>query len=101
MYCIDISDNSQDILPESGEVQSKHSEESFENMMTCLGLSERKPVPEPVVFLEANPLGSKYLQVDDPDASDVMSTLSEYTFVQVSCSLHGHSTAKRYFASCI
>ena len=44
--------------------------------MTCLGLSERKPVPEPVVFTEPNSLGSKYLQRDDADPGDIVSTLS-------------------------
>ena len=66
------------MLPDDADVTSSGgtAHESFESMMTCLGLSERKPVPEPVVFTEPNSLGSKYLQRDDADPGDIVSTLS-------------------------
>lgn len=31
--------------------------ENFESVMGTLGLSERKPVPDPIVFEETDPLG--------------------------------------------
>ena len=72
------SDETHDLLlPDDADVTSSGTaHESFESMMTCLGLSERKPVPEPVVFTEPNSLGSKYLQRDDADPGDIVSTLS-------------------------
>lgn len=33
--------------------------ERFENLMGRLGLSDRKPVPDPVAFDDLDPLGSK------------------------------------------
>lgn len=33
--------------------------ERFENLMGRLGLSDRKPVPDPVAFEDLDPLGSK------------------------------------------
>ena len=65
-----------DLLQEDFEM-SPCSAGKFETLMSCLGLTERKPVPEPVAFSEPNPLGDNFLG-DKEKSGDIMSSLSKF-----------------------
>ena len=52
------------------------SQETFESMLSRLGLSERKPLPDPVPFSECDPLGTT--SMGDVDSNDVMASIREF-----------------------
>ena len=52
--------------------------ETFESVMASLGLTERKPVPEPVKFDECDPLGHRDVQADVN--LDIVSSLSKFSY---------------------
>jgi hypothetical protein len=47
------------------------------NVMTRLGLTERKSSPDPIKFNENDPLGSKLMQNSKTNASTVIESLSK------------------------
>ena len=51
--------------------------ESFESIMGSLGLTERKPIPEPVHFGEADPLGNSTMATAGV-REDIITSLSKY-----------------------
>ena len=65
-----------DILPEDMDPKLQGLD-SFESSMGSLGLTERKPVPDPVRFTEPDPLGANVLQ-SGHQQHDVVASISEY-----------------------
>lgn len=63
-----------DLLPEemSGKLQGQ---ECFEKMMGSLGLSDRKPIPDPATFGPSDPLGMKTVSVSKDQ--DMVASLSK------------------------
>ena len=53
------------------------SADGYENVMTRLGLTERKSSPDPIKFNENDPLGSKLMQNSKTNASTVIESLSK------------------------
>ena len=66
--------------------------ESFDTMLTCMGLTDRLPIPDPVTFLETDPLGSKVLQTSG-NSQDIVSSISKLYLLYLSyncvpCTMH-------------
>lgn len=53
------------------------SADGYENVMTRLGLTERKSSPDPIKFNENDPLGSKLMQNSKTNTSTVIESLSK------------------------
>ncbi|CAH1796720.1 unnamed protein product [Owenia fusiformis] len=62
-----------DFLPVDMESKSQGDFQCFDAIMTTLGLSERKPIPDAVTFQESDPLGSNMVNYDNSD--DIVTTL--------------------------
>lgn len=66
--------------------QNKPVTEKMEVLMTKIGLTDQKPVPEPVKFSEGDPLGSNLLK-SATSSGDVLMTLcmsgSLYTVIRI------------------
>lgn len=66
--------------------QNKPVTEKMEVLMTKIGLTDQKPVPEPVKFSEGDPLGSNLLK-SATSSGDVLMTLcmsgSLYTVILI------------------
>lgn len=66
--------------------QNKPVTEKMEVLMTKIGLTDQKPVPEPVKFSESDPLGSNLLK-SATSSGDVLMTLcmsgSLYTIILI------------------
>jgi len=57
--------------------------DDFESLMGTLGLTERKPVPDPVVFEESDPLGIGLMTT--PDAASTGLGMNPKAFPVVCC----------------
>lgn len=63
-----------DLLPEDIGLSQQGIKEDLESLMGCLGLSERRPIPDPVTFVEKDPLGKEALNVIN-DGQDIFNSL--------------------------
>lgn len=68
-----ITDTS-DILSLGADDMESFEEESFERISASLGLTERKPVPEPATFSDRDPLGR---QLINPTTQDYIAQLGK------------------------
>lgn len=62
-----------DILPEDKDTRLQ---DNFESLMTSFGLTERRPIPEPVSLREPDPLGARLVSCQI-DSQDIVSSISE------------------------
>ena len=67
-----------DILPESTDPKMQGLE-SFDTLMGSLGLTDRRPVADPVAFSEPDPLGSKVISIAGNE-QDIATTISKCSF---------------------
>jgi len=70
------------------DVQSSVSplNDDFESLMGTLGLSERKPVPDPVFFEESDPLGTSLMTSPDSGGA-LMGKIADFLSDFVQCYL--------------
>jgi len=67
-FCVcTLSEDCSEIFSDVQSAAVNPLNDDFESLMGTLGLSERKPVPDPVLFDETDPLGAGLMTTSDTD----------------------------------
>ena len=73
-FCISPTDDN-DMLSE--EIDNRmQGLDSFESMLSSLGLTNKLPVPDPVTFSEGDPLGAKIINISH-NSQDIVASISK------------------------